>query len=187
MKRKKIVCLGDSLTYGFPYGPQASWVTHAAKNDNFDLGNAGINGDIMEGMAARFDRDVLGKKPQAVIILGGTNDAFCGDITIPMTVLSLRKMLGYAADHHIVPVIGLPIPIDDTWADPKLERLCQEYCQISAACGALLLDFRRAFIDPETGKMNDKLYVDGVHPNLPGYRVMGEVATCFLMAAFDCG
>ncbi|MGD0153291.1 MAG: GDSL-type esterase/lipase family protein [Thermacetogeniaceae bacterium] len=180
MKRKKIVCLGDSLTYGFPYGPQASWVTYAAKTGDFDLGNAGINGDIMEGMAARFDRDVLRKKPQAVIILGGTNDAFCEDITTPMTIFSLQQMIGYAADRHIVPVIGLPLPIDDTWADPKLERLCREYRQISAACGALLLDFRGSFIDPDTGKMKDELYLDGVHPNLLGYRVMGEVAASFL-------
>ena len=77
----KIVCLGDSLTYGFPYGPQASWVTYLSNAYGPGLCNAGVNGNTMEDMAARFDRDVLAKKPAMVVILGGTNDAYREEVS----------------------------------------------------------------------------------------------------------
>lgn len=179
MKQEKIICLGDSLTYGYPYGPHESWVAYAAKACGLNLGNAGVNGDTMEGMAARFERDVLGRKAQAVIVLGGTNDAFCRDISGPMTLSFLRQIINRAVENKILPVIALPIPVDDPWANPKLERICQEYRRVSAELGMLLLDFRTPFIDPDTGSMKDELYLDGVHPNLDGYRVIGEMAVYF--------
>lgn len=182
MKQRSIVCLGDSLTYGYPYGPHASWVAYAARVCDCSLINAGINGDTMDGMADRFDRYVLGRKPQAVIILGGTNDAFSNEISREMTLSSLREMIGKASECQIALIIGLPIPVDDPSVSLKLERICQEYSRISKESGARLLDFRSPFIDPLSGLMKEELYVDGVHPNKDGYQVMGESAVAFLQS-----
>ena len=121
----KIVCLGDSLTYGYPYGPHVSWVTYLSRVCGLSLSNAGVNGNTMEDMAARFDRDVLTKKPDTVVILGGTNDAYREEVSCSMSVFFLEQMVAGAAANKILPVIGIPIPIDDPGADPKLERLSQ--------------------------------------------------------------
>lgn len=89
----KIVCLGDSLTYGFPYGPGVSWVAYVSRICGLSLSNAGVNGNTMEDMAARFDRDVLAKKPATVVILGGSNDAFWGERFCLKTISYLEQMV----------------------------------------------------------------------------------------------
>lgn len=180
MRQVQIVCLGDSLTYGYPYGPHASWVRYAAEACSLNISNAGVNGDTLENMADRFDRDVLAKQPVAAIIMGGTNDAFWGEISRSMSIACMEQMIAHASDNGIHPVIGIPIPIDDRMAEPKLERLCREYRRIIHERNLLLLDFRASFIDPDTGQMRDDLYLDGVHPNLKGHQAMGEAAANFL-------
>ncbi len=93
-------------------------------------------------------------------------------------------MIRSALDNNIFPVIGLPMPIDDSSIDGKLERLCLEYRQVSARYGIPVLDFRASFVDQETDRLRDELYIDGAHPNLEGYRVMGETAVAYLTTAF---
>jgi lysophospholipase L1-like esterase len=180
----KIVCLGDSLTYGYPYGPHASWVTYLSKACGLNLSNAGVNGNTMEDMAARFERDVLAKKPETVVILGGTNDAYQEEVSCSMSMFFLEQMVASALANKILPVVGIPIPIDDPRTNPKLERLSREYHLISSRLGTPMLDFRTPFIDLDTKRMRDDLYLDGVHPNLDGYRVMGETSASFFKALY---
>jgi len=174
-----IVCLGDSLTYGYPYGPHASWVKHLSKDCGLKISNSGVNGNTMEDMSARFEKDVLAKKPETLVILGGTNDACQEEVSCSMTILYLEQMIARARDNKISPVIGLPIPIDDFRINSKLDRLSREYLLISSKFEIPVLDFRVPFIDPDTARIKDNLYLDGVHPNLEGYRVMGETAASF--------
>jgi lysophospholipase L1-like esterase len=58
MEGKKIVCLGDSLTYGYPYGPEVSWVYYVNSRSPLELINAGINGNTMEDLERRYQADV---------------------------------------------------------------------------------------------------------------------------------
>lgn len=77
---KKIVCLGDSTTYGYMVSRDKVWTE--ILNDKFnneehkDLKfiNKGINGDMISGMLARFDRDCI--NADTVILMGGVNDIF---------------------------------------------------------------------------------------------------------------
>ena len=148
----KIVCLGDSLTYGFPYGPEVSWVAYASRICGLSLSNAGVNGNTMEDMAARFDRDVLAKKPAAVVILGGSNDAFWGERFCLKTVSCLEQMVTSAVANKILPVIGIPMPIDDNMAGPVLERLTMEYHRISSELMLPVLDFQNTLFGRGYGK-----------------------------------
>ncbi|KUK82705.1 MAG: putative phosphatase, partial [Pelotomaculum thermopropionicum] len=77
-ERDKIVCLGDSITYGFPYGPEASWVRICSEKLGLKLVNRGINGNTTRQMLRRFIPDVVNLKPAFVIIMGGSNDAWVG-------------------------------------------------------------------------------------------------------------
>ncbi|NPV28340.1 MAG: GDSL family lipase [Firmicutes bacterium] len=178
--KKKIICLGDSLTYGYPYGPRFSWVYYVAQKTGLNLVNAGVNGDTLEDMARRFERDVAAREPAAVVILGGTNDAFCRDISIAETLYYLKEMLRRAREKEIEPIIGLPIPVDDPVAGPKLERISLSYREVAGRAQLVVLDFATPFfVDPVSKSLRQELYLDCVHPNQKGYEVMGETALVF--------
>lgn len=84
-----------------------------------------------------------------------------------------------AVADKILPVIGIPMPVDDNIAGPTLERLTMEYHRISSELMLPVMDFKTSFLDAVTGRIRNDLYLDGVHPNLEGYRVMGETAVDF--------
>ncbi|PCG20347.1 GDSL-type esterase/lipase family protein [Brachyspira sp. G79] len=82
---KKIVCLGDSTTYGYMVPRDKVWteiLNDKFSNDNrynnkdFTFINKGINGDMISGMLARFDRDCINENADTVILMGGVNDIF---------------------------------------------------------------------------------------------------------------
>jgi lysophospholipase L1-like esterase len=93
-------------------------------------------------------------------------------------------MVASAIDNKILPVIGIPMPIDDPMAGPKLELLSGEYRRVSSKLMLPILDFRTPFTEVDTGRIRDNLYLDGCHPNLEGYRVMGETAVHFFRTLF---
>ncbi len=177
--RKKIVCLGDSLTYGYPYGPRISWVYYTAQKTGLNLVNAGVNGNTVEDMARRFKRDVVMHKPYALVILGGTNDAFCSDISQAETINYLKEILKNALEHKIEPIIGIPIPVSDPAIGAKLERICLSYRELARSYTLSILDFATPFFQLGSNSSREEFYLDGVHPNQKGYKVMGETAEAF--------
>jgi len=87
-----IVALGDSTTAGTPgfKSPLESppggdgniesqysyWLTK--KHVDWQVLNRGVNGERSDQIHARFDRDVLGAEPAAVVIIAGVNDIYQG-------------------------------------------------------------------------------------------------------------
>ena len=74
----KIVCLGDSLTYGYGVPRKDTWISLLNKRGTDNYINKGINGDTSGGMLARFNSDVVEEKPKMVFIMGGINDFILG-------------------------------------------------------------------------------------------------------------
>lgn len=77
-QKSVIVAFGDSNTQGsnWPannYEEKSKWVNKLQQSRT--VINAGIGGNTTESGRARFVKDVLNKKPKAVIIMFGTNDA----------------------------------------------------------------------------------------------------------------
>lgn len=183
-QKKKVVCLGDSLTYGYPYGPHASWVHYVSQIiTDLDLVNAGINGNTIEDMKKRFEKDVKAREPDAVMILGGTNDAFSGDISLAATIYSLEEIFKIAFKNRIEPILGLPVPVDDPIVGSKLDKICSSFKEIAANYTVALLNFASSFRNV-TGQLKEELYLDGVHPNRVGYEVMGKTAANFFHGHF---
>ena len=58
MTALSIACFGDSLTYGYPYGPAASWVKEAGEK----LGIAAVN----EGICGQTSADILARLCRAL-------------------------------------------------------------------------------------------------------------------------
>lgn len=171
----KIVAIGDSVTYGFPYSPEQSWLYFTAKGLAIEQVNSGVNGDTTSGMLSRFASDVCRHKPSHVIIMGGTNDAYEG-LEVSQVVGNIKKMVQLARDNQITSIIGLPIPCND-WSAEILLGECREAMQEYAVNNGLnYIDFYAAMVDEETAEIKSGLHCDGVHPNEAGYRVMADVA-----------
>lgn len=184
MDGKKIVCLGDSLTYGYPYGPDASWVAYVAERCPLKLINASVNGNTMEDLERRYQADVQSHSPDFLVILGGTNDAYRFEISCAETIYHLEQIIKQAQDDKICPVVALPMNSLDEYSVGKIERLRIEERELAVKYDLPCLDFAEAFTDHE-GNVKEELYLDEVHPNTAGYEAMGKVALSFLQGIFQ--
>lgn len=175
----KIIAIGDSITYGFPFTPSDSWVHLAAERMDLTILNRGVNGDTTAGMLLRFDNDVIKGKPSHVIIMGGTNDAFArlAEEEVAANVINMLKM---AAQWGITPLLGLPIPCIYPGDEYFLGLYREESRHYAVSNGIAVIDFCTAFLDPAGKKPKVDLYADAVHPNKEGYRAMADVVTDFL-------
>ncbi|NPV89340.1 MAG: GDSL family lipase [Firmicutes bacterium] len=172
MTSTKIVCLGDSITWGFPYGPEYSWVHLVAQRNDLDMINRGVNGDTTEGMLYRFPFQVVEKKPTHVVILGGANDIIIRE-SLDRIQYNLEKIWEESVKHGITPVLGLPIPLG--WAEPerRMARLRGWIKGFAEDKGALTIDFASAFFQGD-GEIRHDLLLDGGHPTIEGYAAMAE-------------
>ena len=158
------VALGDSLTYGYPHGPQASWVGIASKLTGKRLINAGQNGATAPDLINAFCSRVLPHQPAYVIIGTGTNEALRGQTTSRFAQ-DMETLQELARAHHIIPVIILPIPLLS-----KEERRLKEFRNLIQRQPCAQLDFYSPFLDPVTRRADPSWYSDLVHPTLMGYR-----------------
>ncbi|SDG98623.1 SGNH/GDSL hydrolase family protein [Desulfosporosinus hippei] len=171
----KVVAIGDSITEGYPYTPQESWVTYLAQELQCEVINKGINGNLTQEMNARFEGDVLSNNPTYVIILGGTNDAY---VKYPLENVTphFSAMVKMSREHGIIPILGLPTP--SLVADDEV--FLRQYRGWLTDCAKInslpLIDFYTPYSKRLEAGEEAKLFVDEVHPSLDGYRFMAEIA-----------
>ncbi|ACV61725.1 lipolytic protein G-D-S-L family [Desulfofarcimen acetoxidans DSM 771] len=180
INRNNTVCLGDSITYGYPYDSQVSWVKLLADRLGVTMINKGVNGDTLSQMASRFERDVISCRPALVVILGGTNDAFMGAASESVgSAIAYMVEQSFAAG--ICPALGLPAAVtgegilsevspEELYSVETELKIMRNWIRNYAEENHLpLLDFYTPLLAP--GGMGDPRYfVDGYHPNRAGYR-----------------
>ena len=69
----KLLCLGDSLTYGYDVACEYRWTTRLAKEKGISVCNEGLCGDTTGGMLYRARRMKLAPF-DAFFFMGGSND-----------------------------------------------------------------------------------------------------------------
>lgn len=80
----KLICIGDSLTFGYGVHLSQRWTRLCAQETGWELVNEGINGDTTGGMLARMQGGVLAELREGglgadrpyVLLMGGSNDVF---------------------------------------------------------------------------------------------------------------
>ena len=187
---KLIVALGDSTTAGTPLflspleappdgrGDERSqfayWLMQA--RPDWRVLNRGINGERSDQIAARFDRDVLAERPDAVIIIAGVNDVYQGRPAAQVTPV-LLGLYERAARGSIPVVAGSIVPYNTaTPAANAVMRAINRWILDEASRRANL-----AFVDTRaaTAAADDPDRLagspDGLHPDVDGYRRMAEV------------
>ncbi|HHW06401.1 MAG TPA: GDSL family lipase [Clostridia bacterium] len=186
------VCLGDSITYGYPYGPDASWVHLTQTAFMGELVNKGHNGDTTADMLARFEADVIALAPTDVVVLGGTNDAW---YKTPLAVVqeNIMRMFHLARRHHIRFHLGLPIPINKSALDdpdlpgtlasvPYLDNYRSWMQSFAMEQKINIIDFYTPLLEGD-GAGNPAYYADSCHPNRRGYEIMATTMIGYLQTA----
>lgn len=142
----------------------------------------GISGQISPQLLIRFRQDVINLKPAVVVILAGSNDiaANTGHTTYESIMNNIVSMAELARANKIKVVLCKYLPISDyPWKkgmEPAqkiiaLNRLIEEYALKN---NIVLLDYFTPFANAENGQKAE-LTLDGVHPNLAGYKIMEKV------------
>lgn len=183
----KIVCIGDSMTFGYGLKPSEKWVNILnSKGDNQFI-NRGSNGDTTGGMLARFRRDVLDEKPDMVYIMGGPNDYFMG-LGIETVKANYTAMVSAAQTNGILPVVSSHIPqnvghISERWTSiadiagsAKKEReILDWFPAFAKSFGIKYIDTFHAFEDAVGERISDYYQEDGLHVNYEGSKVLAEI------------
>lgn len=183
---QRVVFMGDSITdgWGRQYGkffPGKPYI------------NRGISGQTTPQMLIRFRPEVIDLKPQAVVILAGTNDIAgnTGPSTLEMIEENLMSMAELAKFHNIRVVLASLLPVCD-YIKPQTNRRppekiialnnwMKDYAQKN---GLVYLDYYSAMLDDKQMFKQDLTY-DGLHPNDAGYQVMAPLAEKAIAAALQ--
>ncbi|MDL2248111.1 GDSL-type esterase/lipase family protein [Tyzzerella sp. OttesenSCG-928-J15] len=187
----KILCLGDSLTFGYGVSPKENWVCLVEKQTGICMVNEAVNGNTTGGMLAYFPYAVKSHKPDAVFIMGGSNNILFSDSDV-----SARSDMGaliYLCFHEkIRPIVGIPIamnpPVRRDWASitdihkaqNTSDSYClwlRDFCRIFSKNQLTCIDFRKGIplMALEQGIDINSWYLDGIHLNTEGQRVMAKV------------
>ena len=182
-----IVALGDSTTAGTPgfksplesppngdgniESQYAHWLMQA--HADWEVLNRGVNGERSDQIRARFDRDVLGAEPAAVVIIAGVNDIYQGR-TADAVQRELLAMYCAARDAGMPAVAGSILPYNT--ATPEQNARMQAVNawirdEGSPQTGAIFCDTRAAVAMPGRPDVLAST-PDDIHPSPDGYRLM---------------
>lgn len=181
----KLVCIGDSLIYGYGVKSKERWTNIVKEKLDIELINKGICGDTTTGLLTRFYKDVVFEKATHVVIMGGTND-FLWQVPIEQVKANIAAILFHSIHYNIVPIIGIPIPVDADAAEKNwnfidsfkvVNDLIIEFSQwikkFSTHNNIKVIDFYSLFNKDITG-IQSQYYIDGLHLNKFGHEKMAE-------------
>ena len=103
----KIVCIGDSLTFGYGVRKDKCWVSILNSNTKLEILNKGTNGDTSVGILSRFFKDVVLYSPTVCTILCGSNDLLLGK-EVDAIIANISLMIKDCELKGIVPIIISP-------------------------------------------------------------------------------
>ncbi|MEA1961250.1 MAG: GDSL-type esterase/lipase family protein [Bacillota bacterium] len=173
-QQMKIMCLGDSITWGYPHGTKYSWVSMLGELMGLPLINEGVNGDTTGQMLRRFDRSVLAYKPTHLIVMGGINDVFLR-VSYDRIIINLTTICKRAEENDIRVILGLPTAVDESEFERMLWRIRKWMREYATEKGYPVIDFCSAFYDESGEVKTDILLPDGGHPTVEGYEAMFRV------------
>lgn len=192
----KIMCMGDSITYGNGLLELSDrWSDLVTARTGHTLVNLGIGGDTTGGMLARCQTQIFAKDPDAMLLLGGTND-ICFTYDYHQAFANIVSMIRHAQTFGVPILVGIPIPFvperfvnqewfadrDNDYVTAQCERLAQVLRAFCTAREVPYIDYRSAFFNTD-GSVKKELYTDALHPNADGHRVMADVL-CRRLAEF---
>lgn len=178
-----VAVLGDSISHGggaVSYSPRALQYSYETYID-FPVINLSKSGDTARTTLERFEHDVLPVKPHTLIISTGANCLRDASISADDVIADIDGINKLCLENNIRPVFLTLMPInpenlqrafhtptDPNWHD-KLKKI-NEYIKKQS----FFVDLEPYFYDTE-GTMNVELSIDGIHPDIRGKMLIGEL------------
>ena len=180
----EIAVFGDSISHGggavsySPYALEYSYLTYL----DFPTVNLSRSGDTAHTSMERFENDVLRFKPKNLIILTGTNSLRATNIDADAVISDLAEINHKCFVNDIRPIFLTLMPINPTNiknafhtdTDPQWrEKLGQINDFIRQQ--KYYIDLEPYFYDIYGVQLDDRLSVDGLHPDIKGKMMMAEI------------
>ena len=186
----KVLCFGDSNTYGFDprsyygsqYGPQDRWVDLLGKTLGCRVINAGENGREIPRKGTelqRFSLMMTNQKPDLLLIMLGGNDLLQGN-TVEAVVMRMTYFLKQInLESSKILLIGPPPFQLGQWV--PTEELAAASVELNAAYQALAERLCVSFVD--SGAWNLPMAFDGAHLTEQGHRRFAEQLSAYISSA----
>ena len=163
-----ILCIGDSLTYGYGVGRSETWCALASNLTGHEFINRGVNGATTGEMA---EQELFGDE---LFVMGGLNNLFMGmPVTVPLA--DIHRICRRAADMGIRPTVGIPMQISqeisEAWCEGPIDMdlVRSAYADFARALLLQCLKDGTDFIDFRPVVGPDELSFDGIHLNRRGH------------------
>ena len=184
----KIVCLGDSLTFGYQMLLKKKWHVIVEEKTGIKMVNRGVNGDTTDRMISRFKKDVIDARPDKMFLMAGYNDVSFNS-TWEDTTKNMKMMVEGSRGQNIVPIVAIPPPIllpvlfrekDEGIDFEKSYLMIEDYCQW----------LREFVVDSKISTLNFResidwtdreLYMDGIHQSAKGHQLVAEEVIRFFL------
>ncbi|MBR0288304.1 MAG: SGNH/GDSL hydrolase family protein, partial [Selenomonadaceae bacterium] len=178
-----VAVLGDSISHGggaVSYSPRALQYSYETFID-FPVINLSRSGDTSRTTLERFNQDVLQVKPKNLIISTGANCLRDSSISAQDVISDLAGINNLCVQNGIRPIFLTLMPINPanlqnafhTPTDPNwYSKLVQINDYIKRQ--EFFIDIAPYFYDAQ-GTMNESLSVDGIHPDIRGKMLIGEI------------
>lgn len=179
-----VAIFGDSISHGggaISYPPTALEYSYATYLD-FKAINLSRSGDTSHTTLERFDNDVLPFKPKNLIILTGTNSLRAREIKAEDVIEDINQLKLKCELNNIRPIFLTLMPINPTniqnsfhtATDPNWrQKLNTINDHIRAQ--RYFIDLEPYFYDANKMQLDDRLSVDGLHPDIKGKMMMAEL------------
>lgn len=160
----KILVLGDSLSSGYNFSPDKTWVALLDKklseeNINYQVINSSISGDTTTQGLQRLPKLLEVHQPDMVIIELGGNDGIRG--FPPKSIKSNLDKLVKMSKQSGADVLLLGIRIFPNYGERYADAFFNNYQKVADNNEVALVPF---FLENVGGK-DDLMQKDGVHPN----------------------
>ncbi len=187
---KKIVCFGDSNTYGYDprsflgdrYPEDRIWTSlvAAAFEGRLEVVNRGRNGRTVPcvGWDYRYVEQLLSEMTEQdlFIVMLGSNDIFMTmtpDAEEPIVKMDkFLQWLSGRTGHPEILVVAPPYPEADTSGDPAFVRFAAESASMNRGFKWLASKFGLYFLD--ASEWNVDLAFDNLHFSVEGHRTFAE-------------
>lgn len=188
----KIVCIGDSMTYGYRVRRSQVWTRLIEDKYDVKVLNKGINGDSTGGMLSRFYRDVVENKPSNVFIMGGANDLIM-EVSLNVIKSNIATMVHQARGNLIKPIIGIqpltePDMAKEQWSNiadfnrvnNQLLELREWIMEFSNIFDVRIVDFCGELNKRINQDNKYEIYLDGLHFTPRGNEMMLDIISPLL-------
>lgn len=166
-KEATLLCLGDSLTFGYGAAAGTAYPEQLESLTGHATQNAGLNGDTSEGALARLPALLQANAPGLVLLSIGGND-FLRKWPEERTRTALTQLVQTAAATTQVVLIAQPRPELMAAALGSLNDHPM-YAEVAAETGVALFEGGWSHVLSRT-----ELRSDQIHANSEGYKVFAE-------------